>query len=226
MATTFHNFSALPPSNGYSSGTTLSDPPAQAFISSRCKRGPRPAPASLHVETKYVLASPTFTNGPPRPWREDNPSTYLVDAGLWAAQRESREVVRMNTALRLQSASQLTAEPAQNDWAHGVLPHQDIIYLQVALRKSIAIDKALFNLRHKGNPDMKAGTSTPVHIAFEYDTSWAYKNKGRMSDLEKRQSSWRCFMGVFCRVRRGRLMAKCTSSTAKRSSGRGRLLDK
>ncbi|KZL71790.1 hypothetical protein CI238_02410 [Colletotrichum incanum] len=225
MATTFRNFSALPPELRLQIWKYALQPssPGVHFFSLQARpiipQGlSRRAPTQLHVETKYVLASPTFTGGPPRLWREDNPSMYLVDARLWAAQRESREVAQKNMALRLKSsnapsgsssASQLSTEPAQIGWALGVLPHQDHICLQVAPHEYMVVEKALSDLRRIiRNPEIKAGISTPVHIAFEYDESWAIDDRDRASDPTRRLNSRKCFMELLYRVRRGLLRAK------------------
>ncbi|KAF6810760.1 hypothetical protein CPLU01_15235 [Colletotrichum plurivorum] len=108
MATTFHGFPDLPAElriqiwegcirpdgqgvHFFTIETCFDPSPEQSGISYELK------PQHYNIdgeeyETEHV-AAPLFDADSQRSWTENNPSTYLIDAGLWTACRESREVM-------------------------------------------------------------------------------------------------------------------------------------
>ncbi|KAJ0136837.1 hypothetical protein CTA2_2116 [Colletotrichum tanaceti] len=225
MATTFHNFSSLPPELRLLIWECALRPshPGVHFFSLETKAivtesVARQRPSGGHRDTKYILAPPAFTTGPRRMWRDDNPSTYLVDAGLWSAQRESRDVVQRNLDRLLMRRSPGGARDAatgpsqQPGGTLRTLPHQDLICIQVGARQNVVTDRALSDLRTVlQRPSPTAGPSAPVHIAFEYDESWAIGSGAGevgLGGLRAEAGPRSCFLHLLHSIYLGKLSAE------------------
>ncbi|WQF85449.1 Putative 2EXR domain-containing protein [Colletotrichum destructivum] len=222
MATTFHQFSSLPPEIRILIWECALRPshPGVHFFSLETKAivtesVGRRRPSVVPRDTRYILAPPAFTTGPRRMWQDGNPSTYLVDAGLWSAQRESRHVVQkhLNQLLKPHSPGDARDATGPDQQQPGgtlrMLPHQDLICIQVGARQNVMTDKALSDLRTMlQRPSPTAKFSTTVHIAFEYDDSWAISGEGRLSLLRSEAGPKSCFLHLLNSIYLGKLSAE------------------
>ncbi|OHE95114.1 hypothetical protein CORC01_09638 [Colletotrichum orchidophilum] len=158
---------------------------------------------------KYVLAKPIFTAGERRPWMESDPSTFLIDAGLWSACKESRYVVAKHYASLMGPPKGQTSRAADDSITKStsgssILPHQDLNIFQVAPDQRIAVGEALAALR----PFFQNNISRQLHIAFEYDDTWKIHGGDSTEAMKMQPGPRACFINLLERTLCGLLSAK------------------
>ncbi|KAF5516226.1 hypothetical protein CGCS363_v000537 [Colletotrichum siamense] len=173
MAKTFHSFSKLPAELRLciwelAVRPTGPDRPGAHFFS-----------VQRDVKTgKRFTTFPSFTQKSKPLWKEDNPSAYFYDFGMWTACKESRMIVTKQIARRYKdlrwgnSRAVAHIRHGQEDITFGLFPRQDLICMQLPDTKNL--------YPHYYNPlsyldiYMKYSYTVMASIAFEYDESWAF----------------------------------------------------
>ncbi|KAF0322095.1 hypothetical protein GQ607_010598 [Colletotrichum asianum] len=138
-----------------------------------------------------------------------NGSEYLLDAGLWTACRDSREVMKKKwkertkiyvhnpDPTRRDLTPQMVGVICEGDKTYGftVNPRTDLICLQIP-------EDAVYNDFDSRSKlpfwnDSWYGWRGPMNVAFEYDSSWAFDpKKETIDDLRKRPGPRACFLNL------------------------------
>ncbi|KAF6825028.1 hypothetical protein CMUS01_09983 [Colletotrichum musicola] len=156
--------------------------------------------------TGPLIAAPGFPTE--LSWVKDNPSTYLVDAGLWTACRESRAVMetRFRTAYwrkkrqrrrkrksgrRPSTISMYRHEDGpglacfrqgNEDWTCAVFPHRDLFCFRGVPAASVDVHYDLG--WHSPFGSRWLGFGGLRRVAFEFDETWTFDHgKDRIKDL-------------------------------------------
>lgn len=169
----------------------------------------------------YVLAAPSFLSTPS--WLEGNESDYALDAGLWTACKESREVVKRHykieickqERLKLLQSKGLSSPEFEHlrvprlghcrikneDMSFLVYPLQDLICFHIADKQHIGSGLYADDVRHYRPYGLPFWAAVAGHndvvpqIAFEYDASWEFDNRVRNDVfLQEAGGSLACFL--------------------------------
>lgn len=177
-------------------------------------------------ETEHV-AAPLFGADSQRSWTENNPSTYLINAGLWTACRESREVMEKHfkTAFyREKRQESLKREPYcrglrfyerdykgapgtgrfrhnGEDWCFAVFPRRDLFCVQHSGKHpSMCFPPATWLFAGFGNctfASARLGFDGVQPLAFEYDASWSFSSEGKDDEIINEMSGQNNARGIF-----------------------------
>ncbi|OBS25010.1 hypothetical protein FPOA_05546 [Fusarium poae] len=172
--TTFHKFVNFPPEIRLMiwEAAVRSDQPGVQIFEIR-NRGSDPSnkdPTGLPVDDSYELqlvqtraenSQDDFGASRARWWRNGNPSTCLVDHGLWIACKESRCVIA-------RSQHEETSIFTDGGRLLAVRPHQDLFLIQI----DGPLDIKLESLRQQESQLWRHPSPKPHQVAFEYDPSW------------------------------------------------------
>ncbi|KAF4904676.1 hypothetical protein CGCF415_v001560 [Colletotrichum fructicola] len=176
MTKTFHSFSKLPAELRLSIWElavrpTDPDHPGAHFFS-----------VQRDIKTgKRFTTFPSFTQKSKPLWKEDNPSAYFYDFGMWTACKESRTVVikqmggRYKDLRRGKNRAVAHIRHGQEDITFGLLPRQGLLCIQLPDTENLDPYKddplSYLNIRMNWSVYWE---SNPDAIAFEYDESWAF----------------------------------------------------
>ncbi|KAK7443662.1 hypothetical protein Landi51_09010 [Colletotrichum acutatum] len=169
----------------------------------------RSAPTQVHRDKAYVLSNPTYEQKGPCSWFDSDPSTYRVDAGLWSACRESRDVVQKHFARLVNPSSGRSSSTKHNQAARStsgssILPDKDLIILQVAPDAHVSVGAALSALR----PFFQNDSSQSLHIAFEFTDDWDIEPAEDINSMKSKPGPRACFIRLLERTLCGLLSAK------------------
>ncbi|KAK1706338.1 hypothetical protein BDP67DRAFT_494158 [Colletotrichum lupini] len=218
MATTFHQFGLLPVEvrlQVWECNLRSAEPAFHVFsIKSRATTTAstdlrHKTPMQVHQYETYVLSNPTYTPKKRCPWSESDPSTYCVDAGLWSACKESRNVVRKHYATLVNPSSGHSSSTRHNQSARSasgssILPDKDLIIFQVAPDAHVSVGEALSALR----PFFQNDGSQLLHIAFEFTDDWGIQPTEDIKSMINQPGPRACFIRLLERTMCGLLSAK------------------
>ncbi|KXH29906.1 hypothetical protein CNYM01_12774 [Colletotrichum nymphaeae SA-01] len=218
MATTFHQFGVLPVEvrlQVWECNLRSADPAFHVFsIKSRATSTAsnglgHKTPTQVHQCETYVLSNPTYTPRQRCPWSESDPSTYRVDAGLWSACKESRDVVQKHYATLVNpssghSSSTRHNQPERSASGSSILPDKDLIIFQVALDTYVSVGDALSALR----PFFQNDETRLLHIAFEFTDDWDIQPTDDIKSMINQPGPRACFIRLLERTMCGLLSAK------------------
>lgn len=242
MATTFHGFPDLPAELRLQIWEDCIRPDGQGvhFFTIETCFDPSPEQPGISYELKpqrYSIgggeyetenaAAPLFGAGSQRSWTENNLSTCLIDAGLWTACRESREVMEKHfkTAFwREKRQESLKKEPYcrglswyepehksapgtgrfrhnGEDWCFAVFPHRDLFCVQHSGKPPLmCFPPATWLFADFGNSTFasaRLGFAGVRSLAFEYDASWSFSSEGKGDEIIKEMSGENNARGLF-----------------------------
>ncbi|KAF6828362.1 hypothetical protein CMUS01_08622 [Colletotrichum musicola] len=226
MATTFHGFHDLPAElrlqiwegcirpdgqdvHFFTIETCFDPSPEQSGISCELK----PQHYSIdgeEYETEHV-AAPLFGAGSQRSWTENNPSTYLIDVGLWTACRESREEsLKREPYCRGLRFSERDYKGAPGtgrfrhngeDWCFAVFSHRDLFCVQHSGKyPSICFPPAPWLFAGFGDctfASARLGFNGVQSLAFEYDASWSFSSEGKDDEIINEMAGENNARGLF-----------------------------
>ncbi|KAL4729218.1 hypothetical protein ACLX1H_003629 [Fusarium chlamydosporum] len=132
-------------------------------------------------------------------WYFKNPSTYVLDSGLWTACRESSEIIRKHYRLkywqdvRCSSSSTRLVQPMSmmpemlrfrdgnlKDQYTTIRPYKDLFILQPD-----SWDFIWYGLRHQPLAARRGGTYGLVNLAIEYNPRW-HNGRPRLAEMAQR----------------------------------------
>ncbi|KAF6806511.1 hypothetical protein CSOJ01_08793 [Colletotrichum sojae] len=196
MPTTFHGFPKLPPElrlKIWELAARPSQPGAHFFSFTHRDEVPDGNEATVHdidIWGANVFAAPIFATD--CSLLKDNPSTYLRDAGLWAASRESRFVMETRFETRswrkrieaffvedISNTSSDSSEPCfglfrqdQKVWRLATYPRRDLFCFRGLPHSRLGsvyylISLPCFVSRYDTPPDIR-------NVAFEFEGTWPF----------------------------------------------------
>ncbi|KXH41567.1 hypothetical protein CSAL01_01069 [Colletotrichum salicis] len=218
MASTFHQFGLLPAELRIKIWEYNLRSSAPGFHIFSVKRRPTDTvsnrlghtiPTQARQDRTYVLSNPIYAPEKRCPWPESDPTTYRVDAGLWSACKESRDIVKKHYTT-LASPSSGHSLPAQHSpftestSGSSILPEKDLIIFQVAPDVHVSVGEALSALR----PFFRDSATRPLHIAFEFTEDWRIRLSEDIESMKSQPGPRSCFIRLLERTLCGLLSAK------------------
>lgn len=124
-----------------------------------------------------ISAPPTISDmGSDFSWTDNNPSTYLIDSGLWAACPESREIAKRQLGKRWRGENRNRSTPAIYYKADSSEPQflsvdmaKDLFVLSPLNFQTIEWHSVATNLF---GGDLGVTSPTIRHVAFQFDPDW------------------------------------------------------
>ncbi|KAK1974908.1 hypothetical protein LZ30DRAFT_606954 [Colletotrichum cereale] len=119
------------------------------------------------------ITLPVFPQISQRPWKQENPSAYFFDFGMWMACKESRAVVTSRLSRRYNNGGDTRFRGLNVKLRHGQkgitfgIHHEDLICFQIS-------DSSNIRPSYDFDFDAPSWRAMPQHIAFEYDVSWSF----------------------------------------------------